>query len=113
MTFETEEGAVRAKNYNEIVENNSTLQDIKLWLGRKLEFARASEPSDVIWENRYLTPWDRKKKSIVIWTIISLVLLGSFTLMTMIMNQARHLKKMYPPIECQSLAMPGNESLTE
>ena len=113
MTFETEEGTQRAINYNKLVEANSNLKDIELWLGRKLEFARASEPSDIIWENRDWTPWDRKKKSIIVWTIISLVLFGSFIIMFKFTNISSKMAQKYPIIECHKLAKLGNETPDE
>ena len=57
VTFQNEEGSERSKQYNSLVENDKELSDIELWLGKKLEFKRASEPSDIIWENRHFTPW--------------------------------------------------------
>jgi len=52
--------------------------DIKLFLGEKLEFKKASEPSDIIWENRHFTPGYRRRKAAVAWSILMLVLLLSF-----------------------------------
>ena len=78
ITFQNEEGAERVKQYNNLVENDRELADIKLWLGRRLEFFRACEPSDIIWENRHFTPWERSKKAIIVWVILILCLIGSF-----------------------------------
>ena len=78
ITFQNEEGAERAKQYNELIEDDNSLDDIKLWLGKRLDFFRASEPSDIIWENRHFTPWERSKKAIIVWVILILCLLASF-----------------------------------
>ena len=78
ISFQNEEGAERVKQYNDLVENDRELADIKLWLGRRLEFFRACEPSDIIWENRHFTPWERSKKAIIVWVILILCLIGSF-----------------------------------
>ena len=49
------------------------------WLGTEtIEIQSASEPSDIIWENRHFTPWDRTKKSVVAAIVIGLGLLLSF-----------------------------------
>ena len=56
MTFQNEEGAERTKQYNELIADDKELEDIQLWLGKRLEFKRASEPSDIIWENRRFSP---------------------------------------------------------
>jgi hypothetical protein len=45
MTFESEEGIQRALHL-----------DDKNWLGdQEIEIQKASEPSDIIWENRHFT----------------------------------------------------------
>ena len=80
LTFQNEEGAERIKQYNQLCENDANLKDIKLWLGKRLEFKRASEPSDIIWENRHLTRWERKKKEAIVWVILIACLLGSFVI---------------------------------
>ena len=78
ISFQNEEGAERVKQYNSLVENDKTLEDISTWLGRRLEFSRACEPSDIIWENRHWTPWERTKKACIVWVILILCLIGSF-----------------------------------
>ena len=81
MTFETEEGYKRALNYKDEVDGNSDKygDDIKKWIGvHDIEIQPASEPSDIIWENRHFTPFDRKKKELVVYTIITLMLFISF-----------------------------------
>ena len=40
------------------IENDSNLEHLKYWLGdHTIEIQEASEPSDIIWENRQYTPW--------------------------------------------------------
>ena len=81
MTFESEEGYQRARQFDEIV-GKSTVQEVrnlKGWLGdQDIEIQEASEPSDIIWENRHFTPWERKKKEVVVAIVIGLALLLSF-----------------------------------
>ena len=79
MTFETEEGVNRALSYAEAIEESEDLKDLKYWIGtHELEIQGASEPSDIIWENRHFTPWERSKKAIIVWVILILCLLASF-----------------------------------
>ena len=52
---------------------------MKGWLGdQDIEIQEASEPSDIIWENRVFTPWERKKKEVVVALVIGFALLLSF-----------------------------------
>lgn len=79
MTFETEEGVNRAREYNDTVDGNDQYNDLKLWLGKhELDIQEASEPSDIIWENRHFTPKQRKCKEIQVCLILTLMLLASF-----------------------------------
>jgi len=81
MTFETEEGVNRALGFNEAIENDPELDDLKFWLGKnEIEIQQASEPSDIIWENRHFTPWQRTKKECIVWSILTVMLLVSFVL---------------------------------
>ena len=82
MTFETEEGVNRALNYDDAIEADwDNLGHLKKWLGdHEIEIQPASEPSDIIWENRHFSPMDRKKKECIVWTILSFMLLVSFIL---------------------------------
>jgi len=59
MTFETEEGVNRALSYKEAVDaapENYGL-DVTKWIDvHDIDIQEASEPSDIIWENRHFTP---------------------------------------------------------
>ena len=58
MSFESEEGYERAKGLDTAIKNDSSLEKLKYWLGNHtIEIQEASEPSDIIWENRQYTPW--------------------------------------------------------
>ena len=53
ITFENEEGITPALKYDELVESIPELEKYQTWLGdKKIEIQPASEPSDIIWENR-------------------------------------------------------------
>jgi len=53
-TFETEEGYERALNYNKTIKMEDFVR-YKTILGEEIEIDPASEPSDIIWENRNFT----------------------------------------------------------
>ena len=57
MTFENEEAYQRACAFDSAITNDSSLADLKKWAGdHEIEIQEASEPSDIIWENRHFTP---------------------------------------------------------
>ena len=47
-------------------------------LGESLKFKNASEPSDIIWENRHIEPRTRTVREVVVTLVIGLALLLSF-----------------------------------
>lgn len=56
-TFQTEEGYQRALNYNIVLEENpEEYARYEYFLDQKIEIQPASEPTDIIWENRNFTP---------------------------------------------------------
>ena len=81
MTFESEEGYQRARQFDEIVKNSSEqrLHNLDKWLdGHTIEIQEASEPSDIIWENRHIEPRTRTVREVVVTLVIGLALLLSF-----------------------------------
>ena len=58
ITFESEEGVNRALNMDKTIEAQQDLKHLQLWFGKhRIEIQSASQPSDIIWENRHFTPW--------------------------------------------------------
>jgi len=58
MTFEQEEGIKRALVFeNDEKKGEAAYQPMYDWLQKcEIEIQQASEPSDIIWENRHFTP---------------------------------------------------------
>ena len=58
MTWESEEGVNRALSYNATIDTErEKYEDIRYFVGdHEIEVQQASEPSDIIWENRQFTP---------------------------------------------------------
>ena len=109
MTFETEEGVNRALNYDDAIEGDwDTLGHLKKWLGdHEIEIQAASEPSDIIWENRHFSPMDRKKKECIVWSILTFLLLISFVVITICETYSQSLLQLYPPMlpaDCEMLS---------
>ena len=100
MTFETEEGVERAKAFQAAVDASEDLQRLKLdlWLqkGYKIEIQEASEPSDIIWENRQFTPEERRRKELCTFIGIALMLLASFMVIFKLSDISNKAIEKYP-----------------
>lgn len=111
MTFENEEGAQRAKKFEEatLEEENAQLKHLRIWfetddeeLKKKyhIELQAASEPSDIIWENRHFTPAERRKKEIVVVLTIGFALLLSFIVVFISRQYTNEKAAVYPIVDC-------------
>jgi hypothetical protein len=99
ITFETEEGHARAEHYNHVC---STPQFGKFdtLMGHKIHIEPASEPSDIIWENRHYTDYDRSVKKFFSVIVITLALIFSFVVIFWFAKYALQLKSKYPMTDC-------------
>lgn len=91
-TFETEEGYNRACVYNDLIQMK--------FLGQDIEIQEASEPTDIIWENRFFTQETRRYKRIFVYFTIVVMLSISAVIIyrfTMISQKA---KFKYPKVDC-------------
>ena len=66
------------------------------FLGEDLEVQQASEPTDIIWENREYSPETRAIKANVVWVFIGLMLFGSFSIIFKFTVAANNAKFMFP-----------------
>lgn len=78
LTFENEEGLNRCKNYKDTVQQEE-FKEIRELLGQELDFEDAAEPTDIIWENRHFTRWDRIKRTIIVCICVFILLSISFS----------------------------------
>lgn len=95
-TFEEEEGYQRALVYG------NPQPQMKL-LGENIVIEEASEPTDIIWENRHVKPSTRKCRMYGVAFIIFLSLLVSAGVIYFFTNKSNQLKNTYPPTDCSSL----------
>ena len=51
-----------------------------------MKFTEASEPTDIIWENRHYTNWDYIKRQTFAFIIILILLFGSFIVVFLTAN---------------------------
>ena len=107
MTFESEEGYNRALNYHQTIEDKpEEFGALKFWLAKhEIEIQEASEPSDIIWENRQITPAQRTKKGIIVFIIVALMLAVSFVIIFVLTNMSNEAVNKYPIVtDCTALA---------
>ena len=69
----------------------------------EIEIQQASEPSDIIWENRHFTPSERTKKKILVWMILVFMLVISFALIFICASKSALEKSIYPDVSCTDL----------
>lgn len=79
ISLESEEGKCRADIYNETVMMGEYAQ-YRTFLGSEIDVSGASEPTDIIWENRHFTSFQRFVRSIVVCIVLLGVLCCSFAL---------------------------------
>lgn len=102
MTLETEEGKCRADLYNDTVQMED-YQHYKTFLGSEIDVHGASEPTDIIWENRHFTSGQRFVRTMIVSFAIFLLLCVSFTLIYTAQKTSLAMKQKYPKQKCAEL----------
>lgn len=74
-------------------------EDEHNFLGSELQIKAATEPTDIIWENRYTTHGQLVKRSICVGVCIFFVLLGALILFKAMSNTTAINQKRYPPTQ--------------
>ena len=75
-------------------------QHYRTFLGKKIDVKQASEPSDIIWENRMYTPFQRGYKTFIVFIIVVIMLLISFFVVMNLQKTSMTLKARYPHQNC-------------
>ena len=73
-------------------------------LGYPIDVKEASEPTDIIWENRFFTPKQRQIKSFIVSIIIGVLLGISFVVIYICQKNSLALKNKYPKLNCREFA---------
>jgi len=71
------------------------------FLGEVIDIQPASEPTDIIWENRHFKPRTRQIKSCISIVIIMLMLAGSAGIIFVCSNTSTYYKMRYPIVKCE------------
>ena len=72
-------------------------------LGQPFKFNDASEPTDIIWENRQYTKIQRTWRQILAFAIIGLLLFVSFLIILAISNYSARIAAVFPPVDCGNI----------
>lgn len=73
-------------------------------MGSEIEIQEASEPTDIIWENRSFTPKTRNIKRIFVYLTIMVMLSFSGYVIFNLTKKSLALKQKYPKINCDNIA---------
>ena len=68
-----------------------------------MEFKQASEPTDIIWENRIYTKTDYFFRELVAFTIIGILLFGSFAFIYKVARTSAEIAREFPKVDCQAI----------
>jgi hypothetical protein len=72
-------------------------------LGSEIDVKGASEPTDIIWENRHFTSFQRFLRTIVVSLILLCVLACSFLLIYTAQKTSLAMKQKYPKLNCKEV----------
>jgi len=86
ITFFDESSKLFALNY----------QGVKILLGQELRFKQATEPTNIIWENRHYTWKDYLWRQFLAYLIIFVLLLGSFLVVFLVAKESSRIANQYP-----------------
>ena len=103
ITFEEEDAYILACTINEEQKKEKDETKRNKILGQPYRLKAASEPTDIIWENRHFTKRDYLKREIFAYTIILIALAGCFYLTYLIARAAAEVSKVFPPLDCNAL----------
>lgn len=108
ITFENQEGFERGVFYfpHHTEEENHeydwvdpVTEEDKQFLGKKLELKRATEPANILWENRHTTGKEIILRSMVTGIVTLIVLIGALGLFIFLMKVTTINQLKYPPAQ--------------
>jgi hypothetical protein len=95
-TFESEEGVNRALKWDQEPQYK--------FCGQELELQAASEPTDIIWENRHFKPYQRSIKKLIVYGVIVVMLAISGAIIYKFTMVSLASKLKYPKVNCANFA---------
>jgi hypothetical protein len=68
-----------------------------------IQFERAAEPTDIIWENRHFTWWNIFIRELIAYSVIVIVLMLSFWGIYAIAHESIEVAAIFPPVNCTTI----------
>ena len=68
-----------------------------------MKFKKASEPTDIIWENRIYTRVDYFFRQLVAFTIIGILLFASFIVIYKVARMSAEIGREFPKVDCAAI----------
>jgi hypothetical protein len=100
--METEEGYHRALKIKET--KRFLKKDYShYFMDEPLAFTPAPEPSDIIWENKYVSLKQRFWRGVYVGFIILVILLGTFILFFYLKKKSSSVTSRYPSVNCDEV----------
>lgn len=117
VSMEWEQGKDRADFYEETVEIDRDLRkpdnDFRQFLGDNITVKPASEPSDIIWENRNILNVTRNFRKCCTGIILAFVLAGSFAVIYYAQMKQFEIAERYPAQVCETHEMEYKDRLSD
>lgn len=100
ITFEEEDGKIIAEEFEPKYNFWGTKSpSLKEFLGDELAMVEATEPTNIIWENRHFTPIDTLRRSLRAVACIVVLLIISFLTIYYFKSKGIFTARMYPSIQ--------------
>jgi hypothetical protein len=96
ITFEEEDAYLFALEFKEHLTKPARDQ----LLNEDLYFEKATEPTNIIWENRHLTTKERFKRALKVTLIIIVLICISFTIIFYCKSYSIKVGDKYPAVDC-------------
>ncbi len=99
ITFEEEDAYILAQAFE-----STRKEHLKQFMNENLVFTEATEPTNIIWENRHFTDKDRFIRTIHAWLLIAVLVLISFAMIYFCKVQALKVAQKYPNVDCEAVS---------
>ena len=103
ITFETQEGYERAIGFEQTRKCGFPVAPKKNLLSCPMHLNPASEPTNIIWENRHVNFLTRLTRASIVIAIMVLLMAGTFTIFYYMKRTVISNNRKYPNVDCQSM----------
>jgi len=100
ITFQDEDGFNRACEHKKRLFGSSAKHEL---LYQPMYFSPATEPTNIIWENRQHTNMGILKRTVISSVVIVLLLLVSFIIIFLCKKKSSMVNDKYPPVNCDGM----------